>query len=160
MMTLTIRRYAPEDADALAGLFFRAVHEGAAGSYSAEQRAAWAPERPSGPVWENRLGTAHTVVAEEAAGLCGFMSLTPEGYIDLAFVLPEAKGGGVAAELYRAIESEARDRGLGLIWTDASHPARRFFLKQGWHVVAEQHPQCLGVSLTNYRMEKHLATPD
>lgn len=155
-MTFAIRHYRPGDADALAELFYRAVHEGTAEAYSDRQRAAWAPEPPAGPAWSTRLAKAFTLVAETPEGPRGFMSLTPEGCVDLAFVLPEARGTGVAAALYRAVETEARDRGLSLIWTDASHPARRFFLKQGWRVVAEQQPEREGVKLTNYRMEKRL----
>ena len=45
-MKLAVRSFVPGDAEALGEVFHRAVREGAAHRYSADQRAAWSPEPP------------------------------------------------------------------------------------------------------------------
>lgn len=155
-MTRPIRRFQAGDADRLAELFFQAVHEGAAHAYTAEERAAWVPRPPRGPEWEARLSQSITLVDDGPCGPLGFMTLTHAGMLDLAFVRPDARGCGVATALYNAIEAEAAGLGLSHLSTEASHPARRFFLKQGWVLLAEQQVERNGIPLTNFRMEKRL----
>ena len=103
-----------------------------------------------------RLGDSLTLVADGADGPLGFMTLKDDGELDLAFVRPDARGSGIATKLYLALERAASERGLTRLRTEASYPARRFFLKQGWHELAEQQVERDGVSLTNFRMEKRL----
>lgn len=159
-MDLTIRSYRPSDADALARVFFRAVHEGAAARYSAEERTAWLPEPPDGPDWHARLAHAECVVAETAEGPVGFMSLVmPERLIDLAFVLPKVMGSGVAARLYAVVEGRARAAGIAELTTEASLLAQPFFARQGWSLVRHQRIERAGVVLRNAVMTKRLDVP-
>ena len=155
---LTVRSYAPGDAPALARIFHRAVHEGAAAHYSEAERAAWSPRVPDTRSWELRLAEADTVVAETPGGPVGFMSLLPaRAYLDLAFVLPEVMGRGVAGALYSVLEGRARARGLTRLETEASLLAEPFFLRQGWQVLKRQQVERLGVLLSNAVMEKSLS---
>ena len=145
------------DAGPLAEVYYRAVHEGAAEAYSKEQRAAWAPSIPSAEAWRHRLEGLSTIVAEEGGQIVGFMSLNPhDGDLDLAFVLPEVRGTGVAKALYAVLEDQARTQGLDRLHTHASHVARPFFEGQGWTVLAENTVERQGVALTNWIMEKRL----
>ena len=134
-MTLRIRRYRPEDRPACWQIFYRAVREGAAGHYSEAQRAAWAPTPLPALDGYDKLGAQLCFVAERDGALTGFMSLECDGYLDMAFVLPEEMGKGTAAALHGGILAEARQLGLTRMTVHASHLARRFFLKQGWRVV-------------------------
>lgn len=155
--TLTIRSYEPDDAIPLGRIYFRAVREGTTGHYSAEQRAAWAPHAPASAVWRRRLSHGETVVAEQDGHSVGFMTLLPEsGLVDLAFVLPEVMGQGVAAALYAMLENRARAAGLQKLTTEASETARPFFARQGFQVLERQELVRDGVPLHNYRMEKRL----
>lgn len=157
MSEILIRRFREGDGDALGHLFHRAVHEGAASAYDAAQRAAWSPEPPHGPDWEDRLARGVTLVALDGDAPAGFMTLEPEsGYIDMAFVAPEQKGRGVAGMLYGMLERCARRNGLQQLITDASELARHFFLKQGWQDGPRQEVIRDGVTLHNYRMAKRL----
>ena len=88
--------------------------------------------------------------------MVGFMSLEPQGRIDLAYVAPRVVGSGVAWRLYQALEAEARRRGLMGLRTEASLSARPFFERQGWQVEAEQEVERDGISLRNFRMSKQL----
>lgn len=144
---------------ALHKLFRRAILDGTAAHYGPEERAAWAGDAAVPPAWSERLSDGITLVSECTAPPIrpkGFMTLRRDGYLDLAFVAPEVMGTGVAAALYDHILRNATRWGLARLTTDASFPARRFFLKRGWTTIAEQRVERYGVFLTNFRMEKIL----
>ncbi len=155
-MGITVRDYRPADAEALGAIYTRAVREGTRGHYDARQRRVWAEYWPGGGSWEDRLRGFRTWVAEADRAPVGFMSLGQGGHLELAFVLPDWMGRGVADALYDALEAEARARGLTRLDTEASHLARRFFLRRGWREIARKDKLHAGVILTNYRMEKRL----
>lgn len=148
---MELRPYRPQDADALAQIYFDAVRIGAAPKYSAAALAAWAPERPKAAVWAARLQGLITQVASDRTPI-GFMSLCPTGRLDLAYVAPEWRGKGVADALHDAILVQARALKLPALTTEASLMARPFFLRMGWQMVAAQTAVRNGVSLENFRM--------
>ncbi|MFV0245517.1 MAG: GNAT family N-acetyltransferase [Qingshengfaniella sp.] len=155
---IRIRPYRPTDAPELSDLFHRAVHEGAARFYTAAERTAWAPPDAPGPDWADRLGAEITLVAETThLAPAGFMTLGRDGHLDLAYVHPQAMVTGVAAALHDRMLGIARDLGHTRLDTEASHLARRFFLRQGWTDHGAQQVIRHGVTLTNFRMEKRLA---
>lgn len=161
MNGLLIRPCRVTDAPALGALYHRAVHEGTGRHYDAAQRAAWSPAPPGDEAWRRRLIEAQTVVAERADRLLGFMTLDPgNGWIDFAYVAPEAMGQGVAETLYAVLEGRARAAGLTRLETEASLLAERFFLRRGWDVVLRQQIERSGVRLPNAVMEKHLRKPE
>ena len=93
--------------------------------------------------------------------IVGFFTMGTDGHIDFAYVLPNEMGKGTAGALYEACETKARAMGLPLMTTDASHLARRFFEKHGWHATAQQVVIRTGadgesVGIENTRMEKAL----
>lgn len=157
---LTIRSYAPDDAIPLGRVYYRAVREGAARAYTAEQCAAWAPHAPASAVWRRRLAHGETLVAEQTGEPVGFMSLLADGHLDLVYVMPEVMGRGVAPALYAMLENRARVAGLQRLTTEASELARAFFLRHGWQVIARQDLVRDGVTLHNYQMEKRLSRTD
>lgn len=158
MNGLIIRPCRVTDAPGLAALYHRAVHEGAAGHYDAAQRAAWSPAPPTGEDWRRRLIEAQTIVAEQADGLLGFMTLDQRtGWIDFAYVAPEAMGRGVGETLYAVLEGRARAAGLTRLETEASLLAERFFLRRGWSVLQRQEVRRHGVGLPNTAMAKTLS---
>ncbi|MEO1599208.1 MAG: GNAT family N-acetyltransferase [Pseudomonadota bacterium] len=98
------------------------------------------------------------MVAEtDGAEIAGFMSLTPEGVVDMAYVAPKWMGKGVALVLYSALIARAREVGLARLTTDASHLARPFFERRGWRLLTEQQVERHGVRLTNFKMASDLA---
>lgn len=158
MNGLIIRPCRVTDAPELADLYHRAVREGAARHYDAAQRAAWSPAPPMGEDWRRRLIEAETVVAERDDRLLGFMTLdAATGWIDFAYVAPEAMGRGVAETLYAVLEGRARVRGLARLETGASLMAEGFFARRGWHVVTRQEVERAGQRLPNILMAKDLA---
>ncbi|MEO1223666.1 MAG: GNAT family N-acetyltransferase [Pseudomonadota bacterium] len=155
-MQVTVRRFEDRDAEATARIYFDAVRVGARDHYDEAQRRAWAPSVPDTPPWRARLKSQTSFVAERGGAIVGFMTLKPDGCVDLAFVAPEAMGTGVAKQLYERLLAEASGMGLCQLRTEASHLARPFFERQGWSVVNQQTVERDGVALTNFVMEKDL----
>lgn len=153
---MEVRSYLPGDAEGLGQVFFRAVREGAAGRYDPAQTAAWSPEPPAGPRWAERLEAADTVLAIDGSTPLGFMTVDSNGYLDLAFVVPEVMGQGVSDAIYAVLEGRARARGIAALTTQASLLAEPFFTRHGWQVLRRQEVEIGGVLLKNAWMEKHL----
>ena len=93
--------------------------------------------------------------------MLGVMSLDHTGYLDMAFVIPEAKGTEVTPSLHRTLISMARDAGLTHLTVRASILARRFFLKQGWQVDRRHMHEAAGQIYETYLMSLTLGgAPD
>lgn len=131
-MAERIRPFRPTDAQATRDVFVRAVREGAASRYSAEEIAAWLkdPAMPEG--WGDWLAGHITFVAEDADRITGFMMVERSGYLNMAFVVPEVMGQGTADRLYAQVLATARALGLPRLTVFASRHARRFFARHGW----------------------------
>jgi putative acetyltransferase len=153
---MIIRAYRPDDADALAQIFYDAVRIGAASHYTSAQLAAWAPDRPPAEAWAARLAPLTSFVAVNPAPL-GFMSLRSDGYLDLAFVAPDQRGKGVAQALYAAVLAHAQSLHLPRLATAASHLARPFFRRLGWQETAAQVVERHGQQIENFRVQIILA---
>lgn len=135
MENISVRRFKDKDAAATARIFFDSVHLGTRAHYDEAQRRAWAPEVPDTSSWLDRLKSQTTFVAERNERVIGFMTLRPDGYIDLAYVAPDAVGTGVAKLLYDSVEAEASKMDVRRLHSEASQGARAFFERQGWSVV-------------------------
>lgn len=155
---MEIRAYQPSDANTLGTVFHRSVREGAQPVYTPEQVAAWCATPPRGTGWHDRLSAHKTFVAEKDTALIGFMTLDETGYIDLAFVLPDHMGTGVATSLYVVLENHARAEKMARLTSQASLLAEPFFLRQGWHITKRQTVARHGVDLPNAWMAKSLSS--
>ena len=150
-----IRRANPADFSALGGVFHAAVRQGA-GQYTEAQRAVWSPAPRSGEAWAAHLGAQTVWLAEAGGEPLGFITLTPDGYIDLAYILAEAQGQGLFRRLYHAAETDARGLGIVRLWTDASLHAKGPFEAMGFAVTHAETVERGGERLARFRMEKTL----
>ncbi|MFA9229727.1 MAG: GNAT family N-acetyltransferase [Microgenomates group bacterium] len=127
-----IRPYTAQDRAAAAMVFYRAVRIGAAAHYTNEELASWAssPE----PNWNtpDRLLDQWCYVAEEDGRMTGFFSMDRNGYLDMAFVIPEVMGNGTAAVLYDKVMDSAKAAGLTHFTVKAAHQSHRFLARRGW----------------------------
>lgn len=144
------------DADlaAIAELFTDSIHGLAGAHYDAAQRAAWAPRPPDLDGWRTRLKGLRTLLAEDAAGLLGFVSYEPDGHIDLLYTAPAQARRGVASALLQYAEHEMRALGAEAFHTEASLVAQPFFARHGYLVVEEQFVQRQGVGFRRFAMRK------
>ncbi|WP_081534894.1 GNAT family N-acetyltransferase [Rhodovulum sp. P5] len=152
-----LRPVRPGDGPACFAVFHAAVHRGARAAYSAEERAAWAPSTAPPADWEARLLAGTTLIAERFGHVLSFMTLGPDGYLDLAYVAPDVMGQGVGRLLHDRVLDAARSANLSLLSTEASLVARPVFAHLGWRETARQSVIRHGVALTNFRMELSLA---
>lgn len=132
-MSEMIRPFRPSDTQPTRDVFVRAVREGAASRYSAEDIAEWLgdPAMPEG--WGDWLAGHFTFVSEDQGRVTGFMMVERDGYLNMAFVVPEVMGTGTADRLYAEILGQARALALPRLTVFASRHARRFFARHGWH---------------------------
>ncbi len=158
-MSLLVRDAGPSDAEALGELFFLSVREGAGPHYTEAERAAWMPEPPSGAAWAERLAKLDVVLAEGQGQIHGFMALAPDGYLDLAFAHPDARGTGVADALYAVLQSRALAAGMPALTTHASLLAQSFFTRHGWEVEQAEDVARGDETLRRFAMRKMLRSP-
>jgi len=155
---IRVRAYDQADAPAVLRVFQAAITKGAARFYDTAQRAAWAAALVDADAMAARLSGLGVWVAVTPVDdqVIGFMTLAPNGHMDFAFVAPAVMGQGVAQALYEEVETHACATSLPRLSTEASHLARRFFLRQGWQVDKAQSVQRAGVTLENFAMSKPL----
>ncbi|MEM7710726.1 MAG: GNAT family N-acetyltransferase [Pseudomonadota bacterium] len=157
---LEVRRGGPSDIPALAQIFWRGVHEGAAPKYSAAQRAAWLPEPPTPDAYAERLERQVLFVADRDGAPVGFMTLRPDGYLDFAFVLPEERGCGTADALLAMVENHSQAAGLARLTVKASDMARPFLARHGWHVTGDATVTRDDVTIPSFHMARDLVATD
>ena len=152
-----IRDFASDDSKELASLFRRAVREIGARDYNAAQIDAWA-DGISAENLDARLsdGRLALVAVGEDGKLLAFGDLEASGHLDFLYALPEAAGKGIAARLYETLETRARAKAITRLYTEASEPARRFFLKTGFVVLRRRDFMIGTTPIHYYAMEKLL----
>ncbi len=147
-----IRPWTNADADASYAVYVEAVRHGARALYDADQRLAWVPSETVEDWWAPRLADGTAWVTEDENGLTGVIALRRDGYLDLFFVIPGARGDGTAARLYETLIAGARAKGLTALTSHASDYLKPFLLRRGWRVVAEEHVDRNGVVLRRWEM--------
>lgn len=156
--TFAIHPYGFMDAADTLAIFIGAVTETAAADYAPEQIRAWArPGERELTSWHEAMQARSSFVATVDGVAAGFSEVDPKGYIDMMFVAPRFLRLGVARRLLAHIEAQVCAEGPVALTANVSITARPFFERQGFKVVAEQHPVMAGVTLTNYAMKKILA---
>ena len=140
----------------LADVMFDAVRNGPS-KYTEVQRAAWVPTRRSGEEWEARLDRQAIALARDANRVVGFMSLEPGGYIDFAYIRPEAQGTGLFRRLFAQIEAQALAANETRLWVHASLMAEPAFAAIGFTVVEREVVRIGDEDFKRARMEKRLS---
>jgi putative acetyltransferase len=149
---------------ALGQLMFDAIHAEPS-PYTAAQRDAWMQFPRKGADWDARLAKQAIVMARDGEDIVGFMSLdlanevnpANQGYIDFAYILPEARGSGLFQKLYQWIEARAIEHGYDNLNTHASLAAQPAFRKAGFSVVAEESVEIGDQMLRRFAMERPIS---
>ena len=143
------------DYPVLADAMFDAVRNGPS-QYNERQREQWVPRPRDGAEWVQRLDRQAIALAEAPERILGFMSLAPGGYIDFAYIRPEAQGSGLFRRLYALIEQRAARGGEARLWVHASLMAEPAFAAVGFMVTERQHVSIGDETFERFCMEKHL----
>lgn len=153
---VSIRSLTAADYEAAARIFFAAVHEGTRNLYTPEQRRAWGGEAVNLDTWRSVFLEVEGCFAEDEGGPLGFMTLDQAGYIDFAFVHPDAARKGIGAALFAEVERRARAQAIAELTTNASLAAQPFFARHGFEIVEKEEIARNGATLTRYAMRKTL----
>ena len=153
---MELRRFRVTDTPALIELFRNTVHTVCGRDYSAEHLAVWAPEDIDVEKWSKRFSATYTVIAENKNQILGFANLETYGCIDMLYVAASVQTKGIGTLLYKALENEARSRGLKRIYSDVSLTARLFFKSKGFVIQKEYLKNIADVAFPNAILEKIL----
>lgn len=156
---ISIRKYQPEDAKALAQIYFNTIHRINSQHYSKEQVDVWAPLKSSeAEGWSKKFSKTNPFVAVVGEEIVGFAEFEPDGHIDCFYCHHDWIGKGVGSALMHKINEEARKQNIDKIFAEVSITAKPFFKKEGFRIVCEQTVVLNDVKLINYKMEKILST--
>lgn len=144
-----------DDYDVLADIMFDAVRNGES-RYTEQQREAWVPARRSGLEWMERLQRQHIIVAEQDGTAVGFVSLAEGGYVDLAYIRPEAQHTGLFRQLLTHVVERATANGERRLWTHASLMAEPAFAKLGFTLRKREQVRIGDQDFDRCEMEKSL----
>jgi putative acetyltransferase len=147
----------PTDHAELADVMFDAVRNGPS-KYTPAQRAAWVPERRRGAEWESRLAAKDIAIGRDRIRILGFMTIEGGGYIDFAFIRPEAQGSGLFRRLFVMVQERARAAHEARLWVHASLMAQPAFAAVGFSVVEHQIVQIGDQDFQRAMMEKPVVT--
>lgn len=155
---MPIRPATRDDYELLGEVMFDAVRNGAS-PYDEAQRRAWVGEPRRGEAWIARLEGQRILVEETGGRILGFMSLRSDGYLDFAYIRPEARGAGLFRRLFDAVLREARRLSLSRLRTHASLMAQPAFGAVGFRIVRREEVALGGEVLARFEMERALG-PD
>jgi putative acetyltransferase len=130
-MSVELRRYRESD-EAAAIALWRRTWQLAYPDIDFTARLAWWRAR-----WRNELVPQATiVVAEDGAGLVGFVTIDASGYLDQIVVAPEVWGSPLATRLLNEAKRLAAS-GVSLLVNADNARAIRFYEKSGFLHAAE-----------------------
>ncbi|WP_059360032.1 GNAT family N-acetyltransferase [Parachlamydia acanthamoebae] len=157
LQKIIIRKYKPEDAQALADIYYNTIHQINIQHYTEEQVKVWAPETTlESSRWAKKFERTNPFVAIIDNIIVGFAEFIPDGHIDCFYCHHNWIGKGVGAALMGAILEQARALNIARIFVEASITAKPFFEKHGFNTVSKQTVVLAGIELTNYVMERRL----
>jgi putative acetyltransferase len=151
-----LRRARPEDALKIRNVHVASIRALCAGEYTPEQIAAWTagarPERYRRAMAEGEI----IFVAERGPRIVGFSALEGD-QVQAVYVHPQFARRGVGTLLLRAVEAEARDRGIVELRLSASLTAVPFYRSLGYRELGNtMHPLSTGILIPCVRMVKRL----
>lgn len=104
---MIIRKFSPNDLEAVIALFCDSVHTVANRYYNPVQIETWANQQTiNRESWLKNLSANITYVAEDEKQIVGFGDMTHDGYIDHLFVHKNYQGKGASLGIFKKFEEE------------------------------------------------------
>jgi len=153
---LNIRRYKPEDAEAIAELYEKSVREIAIEEYTPQEVEAWASYADEIEEIRYRLAEGLTLVAEAGERLVSFGQLKPTDHIAFLYTLKDFSRMGIASGIYKRLEDHAVTKGARYLTTDASRISKPLFERFGFRLEYPVVEKRKGVELECFKMRKDL----
>ena len=153
---VTVRRYRPEDAEAISDLYRKSVTEIGIERYSRAEVEAWASYADEIEELRHRLAEGLTLIAECNGRTAAFGQLKPANRVEFLYTLKEFSRMGIATLIYRRLEEAAIAAGSRVLHTDASRISRPLFEKMGFFLVEAVVEERKGVKIECFVMRKEL----
>jgi len=153
---VTIRRYRPEDAEAISDLYRKSVTDIGIELYSRAEVEAWASYADEIEELRHRLAEGLTLIAECSGRMAAFGQLKPADRVEFLYTLKDFSRMGIATLIYRRLEETAIAAGSGVLHTDASRVSRPLFEKMGFFLVEAVVEERKGVKIECFVMRKEL----
>ena len=156
MINVIIRKYQENDCEELAKLFYDTVHNVNCKDYTKEQLDVWATGEVNIQQWNTSFLAHESFVAVEGNKIVGFGDIEKTGYLNRLFIHKDYQNMGIASAIVKELEKYAEKTCICTIITEASITAKPFFGRLGYTLVKKQQVERIGISLTNYVMEKNI----
>jgi len=153
---MQIRRFRVGDEEALRRICRDTTLRVNIDEYGSELVEKWTSNLGDASKWKNRVSRVKPFVAECAGIIVGFAELSATGRIGALYSHHDWLGRGVGKALYRAVESEASQRGMTILEVDSSVGASGFFEARGFQIVEERVTLTEGIPSKSLYMEKQL----
>lgn len=156
---MILKKYNPDDCIKLLKLFYDTVRNVNRKDYNDEQLSVWAPDNyieEKYALWQKSLSENFTIVAEINGEIVGFGDIEKTGYLNRLFIHKDYQNMGIASAIVKELEKYAEKTCICTIITEASITAKPFFERLGYTLVKKQQVERIGISLTNYVMEKNI----
>lgn len=153
--SILVRKYEPEDAKALAEIYYNTIHTVNTQHYTQEQVDVWAPTSSLDAArWREKFAKTNPFVALIEGEAVGFAEFEPDGHIDCFYCHHQFVGKGVGKALMDRIVEEASLHHIPRIFAEVSITAKPFFERMGFTTLFEQTVELKGIKLTNFKMER------
>jgi GNAT superfamily N-acetyltransferase len=156
---ITIRKAAPNDAEAACAVLVRSIKEICAPHYENDQEilAQWLGNKTPANVrqWIESDRSYCVVAVDRRGRVVGFANISGSE-IMLNYVLPEALHQGIGKRMLQALENHALDSGVEQIEVVSTIPAKPFYERNGY--VSNGPPQYVGRILGDFPLVKFLNT--
>jgi len=154
-MNVTLREFDPADLDEVHALIARTVEASYAGVYCRTAIDHFHEHHTRDQILKD-AAEGCTLVLVAAGRIVGTGTLVG-AYVGRMYVAPEHQGKGLGGRILEALEARARAGGVGTVDLAASTPARRFYERRGYRLVAERaHEFAGGERLDWFEMAKSL----
>jgi putative acetyltransferase len=161
-LSVRIETAKPEDAAAMVGVHFAAVHQTAASFYPPAITNSWS--RPISNERVERIQRAIEssselfLVAKYVGSIVGFGSVVPRNNeLRGLYVHPDYGRRGIGGQILSVLEQIAVEHGASCLQMDASVNAETFYIRQGYQAVEHgTHQLASGQEMNCVQMQKML----
>lgn len=136
-------------------MFRKAVMGVSEKDYSYSQRQAWCADVCQ-KKWHNRLTRQYTFLCYCDSRLCGFVTLSIDGCIDLLYIDPDMQRRGVGTELLEYVENFARKHSISPLSINASLQSKNLCDKKGFESIDAFVRVKKNQQLSGFYMQKHI----
>lgn len=151
---LTIRKFNPSDAEALAEVYRDSVRGIGPQAYGPGQIAMWSGWPDNREEFDACLALGLTLVAEVEGRPVALGQLHPVDHVVLLYCSTAHARQGIATALYARLEEHAFASGVTELSTNASRISRPFFERHGYAVIKTEVAHRSGVDFERFKMLK------